>query len=119
MKTARALSWIIALCGLWEFGDIVAPFVPGFGAIRPFVWNHIVVGAILMIAGGWAARTRNVGTARTMDCLAAVAGLWLIIASFVLGNPVLAAGLWNDVGVGAIVLVLGVWAALVAPRAFG
>ena len=115
----KVLNWIIALSGLWEFGDIVAPFVPGFGNIHAFVWNHIIVGFILMIAGAWAALTSNVGTAKTMDWIAAVAGVWLIIASFILGNPVIAVGLWNDIIVGVIVLILGVWAALASPRVAG
>jgi len=51
--------------------------------------------------------------------IAAVAGAWLITAAFILGNPFIAAGLWNDVIVGVIVLILGVWAALSAPRAVG
>ena len=115
----KVLNWIVALCGLWEFGDIAALFTPGFGAIPAFLWNHIIVGMILIIAGAWAARTSNVGAAKTMDWIAAVAGLWLVIASFILGNPILAAGLWNDIIVGVIVLILSVWAALAAPRGTG
>jgi hypothetical protein len=115
----KVLNWIIALLGLWEFGDIVAPFIPGFGKVQVFVWNHIIVGMILMIVGAWAALTSNVGTAKTMDWIAAAAGAWLIIASFFLGNPTNTAGLWNDIIVGAIVLILGVWAAFAAPRVSG
>ena len=115
----KLLNWIIALCGLWEFGDIVAPFIPGFGHVQAFVWNHIIVGIILVIVGPWAALTSHVGTVRTMDWIAAAAGVWLVIASFILGNPFMAAGLWNDIVVGAIVLVLGVWGALSAPRVAG
>ncbi len=113
----KVLSWIIALLGLWEFGDVVAPFVPGFGHVPSFLWNHIIVGFVLMLAGVWAALTRNVGTARTMDWIAAIAGAWLIVASFILGSPFISAGLWNDIIVGVIVLILGVWAALTSPRA--
>jgi hypothetical protein len=100
------MSWIIALCGLWEFGDIVAPFLPGFGHVQAFVWNHIIVGIILMIVGALAALTSNVGTAKTMLSIAAVAGGWLIIASFILRTPPIGAGLWNDVAVGVIVVIL-------------
>ena len=116
---SKVLSWIIALFGLWEFGDIVAPFIPGFGNVQAFVWNHIIVGIILIIVGARAALTNKVGTAKTMDWIATFAGVWLIIASFILGNPLTAAGLWNDIIVGVIVLILGVWSALVSPRVAG
>lgn len=52
----KVLNWMIALLGLWEFGDIAALFVPNFGNIQPFVWNRIIVGLILMIVGVLAAR---------------------------------------------------------------
>jgi hypothetical protein len=115
----KVLNWIIALFGLWEFGDIAALFVPGFGNIPVFLWNHIIVGLLLMIAGVWAARTSNTGTARRMNWVAAGTGTWLMISSFILRNPIPDAGFWNDVIVGVIVLILGVWAALTSPRAAG
>lgn len=115
----KVLSWIIALCGLWEFGDIAALFVPDFGNIPAFVWNHIIVGLILMTAGAWAALTRNGVTAKTMGWIAAAAGGWLIIASFILGNHAIAVGLWNDIIVGVIAFILGVWSALASPRRYG
>ena len=115
----KALSWIIVLFGLWEFADIAALFVPGFGSIPIYVWNHIIVGMILMITGAWAALTSNAGTAKMMSCIAAAAGVWLILSSFVLRYPNITVGLWNDVIVGVIVSILGVWAAFVSPRAAG
>jgi hypothetical protein len=112
----KVLNWIIALIGLWEFGDITAVFVPDFGKIPVFVWNHILVGLLLMIVGVWAARTSNPDTAKTMNWIAAGAGLWLMISSFILRYPVINAGLWNDLIIGVIAFILGVWAALTLPR---
>jgi hypothetical protein len=103
----KVLNWIIAFCGLWELGDIALPFVIGFGNVRAFVWNHITVGILLVLTGARAARTGNLRTARRLDWIAAVAGGWLMIAPFLLGTPEIAAGLWNDLIVGGIVLVLG------------
>jgi hypothetical protein len=111
------VNWIIALCGLWEFGDIALPFVIGFDQVRSFVWNHILVGLILMFAGARAALTGDVRTARTMDWMAVAAGLWLILATFLLRDLTITAGWWNDLIVGVIVVFLGVWSALVLPRA--
>jgi hypothetical protein len=115
----KILNWIIALCGLWELGDIVLPFIIGFDNVHAFVWNHIIVGMVLVLAGAWAALTRNAGTAKILDWIAAVAGVWLVIAPFILGTTSIAAGLWNDIIVGVIVLILGVWAALASPRVAG
>jgi len=44
MKTAKTLSWIIAVAGLWE---IVAPFVFGMTATTAFLWDAIIVGLAL------------------------------------------------------------------------
>jgi hypothetical protein len=111
MKKMKVLNWLIALCGLWEVGDIALPFVIGFDQVRGFVWNHILVGMILMFAGVRAALTRDVHTARVMDWIAVIAGLWLILATFLLRDLTITAGLWNDIIVGCIVVILGVWAA--------
>jgi hypothetical protein len=74
---------------------------------------------LLVLAGVWSVRTDNLRTARRLDWIAAVAGGWLMIAPFLLGTPKIAAGLWNDIIVGGIVLVLGTWAALAPPRGAG
>ncbi len=115
----KVINWLIALCGLWEFGDIAALFVPDFGEIKPFVWNHILTGLFLIIAGAWAALAANVRTARTLNYLAAAAGFWLMVAPFFLGLPAISAGLWNDVIVGGIVMSLSLWAASAARRSSG
>lgn len=115
----KVLSWIIAILGLWEFGDIAALFVPGFGSIPAYLWNHILVGLVLIVTGVWAARTDNAGTARTMSWIAVIAGGWLVIATLILRQSVIAIGSWNDIIVGLIVVVLGAWAALASPRISG
>lgn len=112
----KVLGWIIALLGLWEFGDIAALFVPDFGKIPAFLWNHILVGMILIIVGARAGITNNAGTARRMSGIAIAAGVWLIVSSFILRYPVLAAGLWNDIIVGTGASILGAWGALLSRR---
>jgi uncharacterized membrane protein HdeD (DUF308 family) len=83
------------------------------------LWNHILVGLVLIITGVWAARTNNARTARTMSWIAVGAGAWLLIATLILRQPILAIGSWNDMIVGTAAIVLGVWAALTSPRASG
>ena len=115
----KVLNWIIALLGLWEFADIAALFVPEFGKFPDFLWNHIIIGLLLMIVGICAARTNNVRTAMTLNWIAAGAGVWLMISSFILRYPVIGVGLWNDLIVGGIAFVLGVWAARASSQATG
>jgi hypothetical protein len=67
---------------------------------------------VLVIAGVWAARTKNTNTAKTMSWIAVVAGVWLIIGTLILPRPVMAIGAWNDIIIGVTVIVLGAWAAL-------
>ncbi len=49
------------------------------------------------------ARTANVKTASGINL---VAGVWLIIAPFIIGYVALESALWNDILCGAIVLIL-------------
>ena len=105
----RLLNWIVALCGLWEFGDTAALFYPGFGRVQPFLWNHIIAGLVLMVAGAWAARTNGVSVSRTLNWIAACAGAWLVASSSLLRYPTNGVGLWNDAIVGAIVLAVDAW----------
>ena len=115
----KVLNWIIALLGLWEFADITALFVSDFGKIPAYLWNHIIIGLLLMLAGGWAARTSSARTARTLNWIAAGAGLWLMISSYILRYPTVSVGLWNDLIVGAMVFLLAVWASRTSQRVIG
>ena len=109
MKTAKTLSWIIALAGLWE---IVAPFVFGMTAASAFLWDAIIVGLALLVFGVWAALANTEETVKYLNWINAVLGLWLIIAPFVLTYSSATAALWNDIIIGLVALVLGVWAAM-------
>ncbi len=109
MKTAKTLSWIIALAGLWE---IVAPFIFGMTATTAFLWDAIIVGLALLVFGVWAALADDENTVKYLNWINGVLGLWLIIAPFVLSYSNAAAAMWNDIVIGLVALVLGVWAAL-------
>jgi hypothetical protein len=110
MQTSNRLSWVIAIIGVWE---IVASFILGYSVLsRVAMWNEIIFGVALIIFGAWSAISDSVGTDRTLDWINAIIGVWLIVAPFVLGYSALTTALWNDIIVGAVVLVLGVWAAL-------
>ena len=112
----RILGWLIALCGLWESADIVLPFAIGIARVQPLVWGHIVAGIILVIAGAWAALTRDMETAKTMDWIATIAGGWLVLAPFGFGVSPTGAALWNDIVVGVLVLILASASGLLLQR---
>ncbi len=109
MKTAKTLSWIIAVAGLWE---IVAPFIFGMTATTAFLWDAIIVGLALLVLGVWAALADQETTVKYLNWINAVLGLWLIIAPFVLSYSSAATAMWNDIVIGLVALVLGAWAAL-------
>ena len=52
MKTAKGLSWVIAIAGLWE---ILAPFIIGYSSVTGAMVNDMVVGILVVILGIWAA----------------------------------------------------------------
>ena len=106
----RELSWIILFAGLWE---IVISFLPSFRFITSEIVNSTIIGIILVLLGAWGALTHNTRVMKGLDWFAAMIGLWLIVSPFIFVTAVVP---WNDVIVGAIVLVSGIWSALVVPH---
>lgn len=111
MKTAKTLNWIIAVGGVWE---LLAPFILSYSQTKTAMWDAIIIGIVLVVLGAWAGLANEVGTVKALSWVNAVLGLWLVIAPFILAYSGVAAAMWNDIIVGIIVLVLGVWAAQTA-----
>lgn len=92
--------------GVWL---ILAPFILGYSGLPAPMWNAVVCGVLIVVLGG--IRTsgilQNVGLSYTNSGI----GAWLIAAPFVLGYSNLPAPMWNDIVVGVLVLVLGIWSA--------
>ena len=44
---------------------------------------------------------------KTFAWISVLAGIWLILSPFVLGFSNLTSGLWNNIVVGAVVIILG------------
>lgn len=107
-------SLAIAVLGLWL---IVEPFL--FEILGGNFWNDVIVGVALLAIGAYNyyrradERLANVGAA----AFAALLGLWLIVSPWVYGaefgavNVTTEVGFWNDVIVGALVLILGAYSA--------
>ncbi len=108
MKTAKVLNWVIAIGGVWE---ILAPFILSYSAAKTPMWDAIIIGVVLVILGAWAGLANASGTVKALSWVNAVLGLWLIIAPFILAYSSVKAAMWNDIIVGIIIVVLGVWAA--------
>ena len=113
----KAVHWVIALLGLWEFGDVLAFITPGFGLVPVFLLNHIATGLVLMIAGAGAALTTQGRRAKMLSWAAAGAGIWLAVSAPLLRRPASPIGLVNDLLVGVLAAGLGIWAARTAARA--
>ena len=109
MKTAKNLNWVIAIAGIWE---VIAPFVLSYTRVSSAMWDAIIIGIVLVILGVWAALANSAGTVKGLSWVNAILGLWLIIAPFILSYSSTASAMWNDIIVGVIVVILGVWAAL-------
>ena len=110
MKTAKSLSWLVALAGLWE---VLAPFILGYSVTPTALWNAIIAGVVLIILGVWTALNEDTGAHKTLDWVNIGVGMWLIVSPFILDYTAVAAALWNDIIVGAVVIVLAAWAATV------
>jgi hypothetical protein len=108
----KNLVWINLLIGVWL---IAAPFaLPSVGLNGAWVVNDILIGFLFIFFAWWmlAAIGPSTGTAS----LSAVVAVWLMAAPFVLGYSVIASARWNDVGCGAVVLIVSAVAAFAGSR---
>lgn len=113
-ESGKWLSAIIALLGAWM---IVQAIVLDIVATQ--FWNDILIGALLLAIGAYNYYRRTneeIGSVAAAS-VAALIGLWLVAAPFVVGAD---AGLtettndlafWNDIVVGLLALVLGAYSA--------
>jgi hypothetical protein len=99
---AITASWINIIAGVWL---IFAPFVLGYANNIPRtndIWLGIIVGVLAVIRAFTPSRTSWLSWANV------VAGIWLIIAPFVLGYAN-AVPWWNDIILGIIVAGVALW----------
>ena len=116
-ERGKWLSGIIALIGAWM---ILQGFL--FDMVASQFWNDVIVGALLLLAGGYnySRRGRDQVGSVGAAAVAALLGLWLVAAPFVLGADAGGAeavnGLvfWNDIVVGLITLAIGAFSAYAA-----
>lgn len=113
-ERGKWISAAIALLGLWM---LIEAF--WFELSAGQVWNDALVGVLLLAVGGYNYSRRSNEQLANMGAavIAALLGLWLIIAPFVIGIDAGATetandlGFWNDIIVGLLALGLGAYSA--------
>lgn len=110
----RLVSALIALLGVWMVVEAL-----WFDLVAAQVWNDLVVGVLLLAAGGYNLSRRSDERVGSMGAavFAALLGLWLVASPLMFGadtgltEAINDAGFWNDVVVGLLALVLGAYSA--------
>jgi hypothetical protein len=99
-------GWIIAILGVWSF---IAPFA---GLASPeYAWSHWIVGAVTLVLGFGMTRDRP-----AEGWITGIAGSWLFISGFI-GALLTAPGIWwNNLIVGAVLVVFGIVSAVAGDR---
>ena len=113
-ERGKWVSGLVALLGLWL---IVAALV--FTLVPANFWNHIIVGALAIVLGGYnyARRANERFGSVAAAAFVALLGLWLVVSPWILdsevaGNEVVTeTGFWNAVIVGVLLLLLGAYSA--------
>ncbi len=105
-STVKRTSGTNLAAGIWL---ILAPFILGYSAVTAALWNDILIGlAVTGLAWVRVAKPMERGASWTNVVL----GVWLLAAPFALGYSATAAAMWNDIVIGIVVVVLGVWSAM-------
>ncbi len=130
--TVRGASGLNIVLGLWL---IISPWVLGYSGLPWPTWNNVVCGILIALLA--AARVWSPAAGPGLSWTNAGIGAWLIISSFIWpygpaaaappagmgaaapAAPAMAPAVqaatnahWNDIVVGAIVLILGAWSAM-------
>lgn len=101
LRRARWASVGNVVMGLWL---IVAPFVLGFTGSNTAQWNHIIVGAAVLVLA--AVRAFDPDERMSISWVNVALGLWMIVAPFVLGYTSVNAAQNSSIISGVIILAL-------------
>jgi hypothetical protein len=102
-----------SLAGIWL---IMAPFLLGYSELAEPTWNDILVGVAVVILAG--VKLSKPLSAAGISWVNVILGVWLIIAPFVLQYEVQNA-MWNDIILGCIIAICGIWSAVAARGSTG
>ena len=113
MDSIKHIVQINIVLGAWL---IVAPFVLGYSAARPYMVNDVVLGAVLIACASWI--LAGLPFSEFGQWVQMVASLWLIAAPFALHYGRFSPPYTNDLIVGILALAASVAATwMLAARA--
>lgn len=107
----RWQDWINMLAGAWLF---ITPWIWNYAVVPVAAWNFWITGIVMVLGSLWALSAPAVSGAEWFDALV---GAWTFLSPWVLGFAGLAAAAWNAWIVGAVFLILALWAVGKASRA--
>ncbi|WP_436927993.1 SPW repeat protein [Halosimplex amylolyticum] len=113
-ESGKWISLLVALLGLWMLAQsfLLDPIAGNF-------WSDVIVGAALVVLGGYNYYRRandQLGSVG-VGAFVALLGLWLIATPFILGSTEGTAAVetdiefWNDIVVGLLTFLLGAYSA--------
>ncbi|MDE2019215.1 MAG: SPW repeat protein [Patescibacteria group bacterium] len=91
---------------VWGIWLMSSPFILGYAAIRPALFDDLIVGAIVFVFGIVGASLADETWSRWINI---IAGIWLFFSSFILGFTGTAAAVWNNVILGVLVIIFSGW----------
>lgn len=106
LQRARWASAGNVLAGLWL---ILAPFILNFEGADTAQWNHIIVGAAVLVLA--AIRAFNPDERESLSWMNVVLGLWMIVSPFLLGYANVNDAQTNSLITGVVILALAAFSA--------
>jgi hypothetical protein len=106
LRRARWASAGNVLAGLWL---ILAPFVLDFEGDDVAVWNHMIVGAAVLVLA--AIRAFDPDERESLSWLNVVLGLWMVVSPFLLGHANTGDAQTNSLIAGVAILGLAAFSA--------
>jgi hypothetical protein len=93
-------SGVNIVAGAWLLG---APLVLGYASRADAAWNDLVVGLVVLGVAG--IRIFRPIRSAWWSVVNMVAAVWLMLSPFLLGHTDLRTAMWNDLALGAVVLI--------------
>lgn len=103
------MSWTNVVLGAWL---VAAPFALAYTGVTAAVYEDIILGVVIALLAFWRAVGEETAGMANVSWVVAVAGLWVLVAPFVLGYAAVTAAITNDVIVGLAVALLASWRAV-------